>query len=148
MYKTIISTSTKQTKSLAADLLTKYPQNRIFALFGDLGSGKTTFTQGLAKALGIKNNVISPTFIIMRSYKLINPEKLSNISYFYHIDLYRIKNSNDLQELGLFELLKDPQNIFVIEWPEKIASLLPKNSISINFDYLNKNERKITIKKN
>src|SRR3990167_10943543 len=92
----------------------------VVALYGDLGSGKTTFTQGLAEGLGIKRRIISPTFIIVRNYELgIKNQELGRINL-YHIDLYRIESEEDVESLGIEEIVKDPRNVVVIEWAEKL----------------------------
>jgi len=109
---------------------------RVIALYGDLGSGKTTFVQGLARGLGIKNRIISPTFLMVRSYKL---EAMS----FYHIDLYRVENERDLEGLGIEEIINDRNNIVVIEWAEKLKEYLPKKRIDIHFFYENESKRKV-----
>ena len=109
----------------------------IVALHGDLGSGKTTFVQGIAKGLGIEKQIISPTFIIMRTYVLGD----KNI---YHIDLYRIESEKDIAGLGLVDLFQDSSNILLIEWPDKIEHLLPEKRIDIYFEYLGDDKRKIT----
>lgn len=113
---------------------------RILCLKGELGSGKTTFTQGFAKGLGIKSRLLSPTFIIVRRY--IIPDLNS---FFYHIDLYRVKNQNNLISLGLNEILLNDTNVIVIEWAEKITGLMPKNRYEINFDLIDDKKRRITI---
>lgn len=125
----------------------------VIALYGELGAGKTTFVQGLAKGLGIKKRIISPTFVIVRTYHLkIKNQKskikvtTQNLKTFYHIDLYRIKGQKDFDGLGLTEILSDKNSIVVIEWPEKIRDLLPKERISIYFEYINKSKRRITVK--
>lgn len=105
----------------------------VIALYGDLGSGKTTFVQGLAKGLGIEEKIISPTFIIVRCYRIKNHE--SGIMNFYHIDLYRVESEKDIEGLGLEEILQDSQSIIVIEWAEKLKNLLPKKRIDIKFSY-------------
>lgn len=140
MKQTIITNSYEETQKLGADFARKINSVSVLALHGDLGSGKTTFIQGLAKGLGIQNKIISPTFIIMRTYE-INPKT------FYHVDLYRIKDEKDITELGLIELMQDTQNIFAIEWPEKIEKILPKKRIDIFFEYIDENKRKIIIGK-
>lgn len=109
------------------------------ALYGDLGAGKTTFVQGLAKGLGIKRRIISPTFMIVRSYEL-------GVMGFYHIDLYRTEGNKDIETLGLEEILNDPKNIVVIEWAEKVGDLLPKKRWEIRFEYLGEDKRNITIR--
>jgi len=117
------------------------------ALYGDLGSGKTTFVQGMAKGLGIKRRIISPTFIIVRNYELgIRSQELGR-NNFYHIDLYRIQNEKDIESLGIEEIISDPQNIVAIEWAEKMAKFLPKERWDVKFEYLGEDKRKITIKK-
>ncbi|MBI4089617.1 MAG: tRNA (adenosine(37)-N6)-threonylcarbamoyltransferase complex ATPase subunit type 1 TsaE [Candidatus Levybacteria bacterium] len=130
-------------KESARNILEK---NRVIALYGDLGSGKTTFVQGLAKGLGIKKRIISPTFIIVRKYELRIKNHESRIINFYHIDLYRIENEKDVESLGIEEILNDSQNIVAIEWAEKIKKLLPKKRIDINFFYEKDDRRKIVFR--
>jgi len=134
----IITNSFSETQKLGEEFAKNLKGGGILCLFGDLGSGKTTFVQGLAKGLGIKNKIISPTFIIMRTYQL-TPNS------FYHVDLYRIENEKDVEGLGLLEIINDPQNIVVIEWPDKIENILPEKRINILFNYVDENRRKITI---
>jgi tRNA threonylcarbamoyladenosine biosynthesis protein TsaE len=145
MKQTLITNSLEETQALSADLARKIDSVSVLALYGDLGSGKTTFIQGLARGLNIEKKIISPTFIIMRTYKL--PEKVTKKKFFYHVDLYRVGNKKDIQELGLIELMQDPQNLFAIEWPEKIKDLLPQKRLDIFFEYLDENKRKITYEK-
>ncbi len=113
----------------------------VLALHGDLGAGKTTFLQGFAKGLGIEEVINSPTFVIMKKFEILN----SNFKFFYHLDLYRLENKKDIEFLDLTEIISNPDHIVAIEWPEKIADLLPKNSISINFKHLEENKRELTI---
>lgn len=160
--KTVITNDFKQTQNLGFDLGKNLNSAAIFALFGNLGSGKTTFVQGLAKGLGIKQKIISPTFIIVRKYKLSSlsdPEftegeskgkqlrslRQAQAKNFYHIDLYRIESENDLNGLGLEEILNDPKNVVAIEWPEKIEKILPEKRINLYFDYVDDNKRKIVV---
>lgn len=161
MKQTIITNSYEETQKLGSDFARKIVSvsaqinsGIVLALYGDLGSGKTTFVQGLAKSLGVKSKIISPTFIIMRSYQIILNSQFptcrrgrSILNYFYHIDLYRIQDEKDIEELGLIELLDDPQNIIAIEWPEKIEKILSKKRINIYFEYMDDNKRKITYEK-
>ena len=113
----------------------------IIALEGDLGSGKTTFIQGLTKGLQIKESVLSPTFLILKQF-LISFKGYRN---FYHIDAYRLKNPKELLELGFKDLINNPENIIVIEWADKIKKILPKNILRIKFKNLGKNKRKIVL---
>ncbi|OGZ66514.1 MAG: tRNA (adenosine(37)-N6)-threonylcarbamoyltransferase complex ATPase subunit type 1 TsaE, partial [Candidatus Staskawiczbacteria bacterium RIFCSPHIGHO2_01_FULL_41_41] len=101
----------------------------VLALSGDLGSGKTTFLQGFAKGLGIEEVVNSPTFIVMKRFKIYD----LRFKNFYHIDCYRLDNEKDVEFLHFQEIISNPKNIVAIEWPEKIAGILPQNSISITF---------------
>ena len=125
-------------------------QPSIIALYGELGSGKTTFIQGLAKGLGIKDRILSPTFVMIRQYSITNHQLLvtghqSPITNFFHVDLYRVENEKDVESLGLEEIWSDPQNIVAIEWAEKIKKILPKKRTDIHFKYANENERRIRI---
>ena len=121
-------------KYLSNEILKEILENKkaiVIGLEGDLGSGKTTFVQGIAKGLGIKGKITSPTFVIMREY-----------DFLYHIDCYRIQ-SEDLLELDFKEIIKQPGNIIVIEWAERVKKILPKDTIWMKFEYLGKDKRKI-----
>lgn len=110
------------------------------ALTGDLGSGKTTFTQGLAEGLGIEGRIISPTFILMRKY-------LAPKLNFYHIDFYRLENGleNEVKNLGIDDTWGKENNIVAIEWAEKIKDTLPAGTIWVRFENLGEEKRKILI---
>ena len=123
-------------EKIGHNLISQKIKSKIFCLYGDLGSGKTTFLQGLAKGLGIKRRVVSPTFVFMKQYGLC----------FYHVDLYRVNNVKEAKGLGLEEIFKDSKAIVAIEWAEKIKEILPKKRIDIQFNYLNHNERRIVIR--
>lgn len=140
--KTLITTSFEETQKLGFEFGQKLKGGEVVLLRGDLGSGKTTFVQGLAKGLGVEQRIISPTFIIMRSYAISNQQ--SAISNFYHIDLYRIESERDIEGLGILELMGDSENIVVIEWPEKIEHLLPDNKIDLSFEYIEEDKRKVS----
>jgi tRNA threonylcarbamoyladenosine biosynthesis protein TsaE len=124
--------------------LTTRARATILALSGDLGSGKTTFTQGFAKALGVKGRIVSPTFLIMRKYQITNKKTFKN---FYHADLYRIEKLNELTALGFKEILNDPENIVLIEWAEKAKRIIPQSAIWVYFDHKEENKRNIRVKK-
>ena len=129
-----VTKSALETQAFAKEIAKTLKNGDIVALYGDLGSGKTTFVQGLAKGLGITQRIISPTFIIMRSYD----------KNFYHVDLYRTETEKDIEGLGLPEIMEDSESIVVIEWPEKIEKLLPQHTKRMYFKYRNNNEREIT----
>lgn len=134
----IISNSDTQTKSIAAKLA-KESKSNIFALTGELGAGKTTFVQGFAKGLGIKDKIISPTFVLIRQHLIPDTKKV-----LYHVDLYRLDNTADLQNIGLQEIWSDPNNIILIEWAEKLTEL-PKGTIQISIQKKGANQRSIII---
>lgn len=115
--------------------------SKIVCLWGELGSGKTTFTQGLAKGLRITNRLLSPTFIIVRRYEI---PKTSNV--LYHMDLYRMQGNADIEGLGFTDMLTDPNALVVIEWPERLGNLLPDKRIDIRFGVLSNGDHEITIR--
>ncbi len=139
-----VTNSLEETQRIAWKLAKKLEGGDLIALYGSLGSGKTTFVQGLAKGLGIKKRIISPTFVIVRKYRVTN-YKLP-ITNFYHTDLYRIESQKDLFGLGLKEIMNNSENIIVIEWAEKMESILPKDAIKIYLEYVDEKSRKIQIK--
>lgn len=141
-----ISKSVEETQKIAMSIAEKIQSGGVLLLKGDLGSGKTTFTQGFAKGLGITRRINSPTFIIMREYRIMNYE--SRIKNFYHLDLYRTETDRDLEGLGIEEIVQNSDNIVVIEWPEKLGELMPKHAKTITFNYLNETEREIIIHEN
>jgi len=120
-----------QVKQFAADLAPLLSGGETLALIGDLGSGKTTFTQALAKALGVRHKVLSPTFIVLQEFstrkKTLNGQTLNLV----HLDLYRTKTFKDVSTLGLPQIWGQNHNITVIEWADKIKARLPKNTIYI-----------------
>lgn len=137
---------TKKTgNNLAKKVLKKRPLKRaiVLALMGCLGGGKTTFLQGFAKGLGVKEKILSPTFVLMKKFNISGNKKFKN---FYHFDCYRIKNKKELSDIGLKDILSSSENIVAIEWADKIRSLLPKDKIIIRFYFLNDKKRKIWIK--
>ena len=111
--------------------------SEIICLTGNLGSGKTTFAQGLLKGLKIKGPYTSPTFNIMKVYKT----KKHTI---YHIDSYRI-NSKDILDLGWKDFAGKKNSIVIIEWAERVTKLIPINSLWIKFEWVNDKERKINL---
>ena len=146
--------SAKQTKNLARLLSAEISKKRlktkgalVIALTGELGSGKTAFVQGFLKAAGVKSRITSPTFVIVKSYK-VKSYKVKSYKVIYHIDCYRVKKPEELLDLGAKDILSDRRNIVLIEWAEKIRRVLPKDAVWIKFEHSRKeNERKIEIRK-
>ncbi len=136
--KIITTDSLKKTQNFARDFAKNLKGGDILCLYGNLGSGKTSFVQGLAKGFGITRRIISPTFIIARRYEMGDLN-------LYHIDLYRTQTLQDLLSIGIDEILEGDNNIVVIEWAEKLLDLIPKKRIDLKFEYIDENKRKITI---
>ncbi|MDO8486121.1 MAG: tRNA (adenosine(37)-N6)-threonylcarbamoyltransferase complex ATPase subunit type 1 TsaE [Candidatus Staskawiczbacteria bacterium] len=147
MQKKVITNNASQTQKLgeklAKDILRRsIGQNAtVLGLQGDLGGGKTTFLQGFAKGLNIKEKILSPTFVLIKRFKIKN----KYFKNFYHIDCYRIKNIKDIEQLDFKNIILNPENIVAIEWPERIKNILPKSTIIIKFDFIDKNKREIVI---
>lgn len=137
----MISKSEEQTKQLAKKLVQELKGSTVLALSGDLGSGKTTFVQGIAEALGISRRVLSPTFVFLRSYGL----KDTRFTNFHHFDLYRCSTEKDCKSIGLEEILNDTDSLVVIEWPEVAKELLPENTKWLTFTKVNETQREIEI---
>jgi tRNA threonylcarbamoyladenosine biosynthesis protein TsaE len=135
-----ISKNPADTQKIAGQIANQCNTGQVICLYGNLGGGKTTFTKGFAKALGISDNIASPTFVILRQYKF------GNINVLYHFDLYRLENEKDVGNLGFTDIMEDKNGIVLIEWAEKAKSLLPQKRIDINFEYINENTRKIRVR--
>lgn len=140
MEKTITK-SPKQTKKLASDFAKKIKAGNNLALEGDLGSGKTTFIQGLAKALGVKEQITSPSFVLVKEF-----ETSKKGVKLIHIDLYRLQKLDDIIKQGLKEYFGS-KNITVVEWAKIAKDILPKNTIQIKFKHISDKKRQITIDK-
>ena len=111
----------------------------VVGLYGDLGSGKTSFTQGLAKALGIEMPVLSPTFVIEKRYDTLH----SRFKKLVHIDAYRFESPDELLKLRWGETLGALENLVLIEWPERVASVLPDTMKKIKFTFIDEHTRTI-----
>lgn len=131
--KKILSESVSKTEKIAASLATKLKGMEVIALYGDLGAGKTAFTKGLAKTLGVNpDEVHSPTFTLLNEY---------NGKYkIYHFDMYRINSIEELYSLGFFDFIEN--GIIITEWSENVDKFLPESTIKIHIEYgQNENER-------
>lgn len=141
MEQLFVSSSFEETQEIAAKLVSRIASGTTFCLYGNLAAGKTTFTQGIAKALGIPR-VVSPTFIIMRQYPVVGHD---TIKTFYHLDLYRLNSVEEIKSFDIDEIWSDPSNLLVIEWPEKFVDILPKKRIDVFLKATDDNEREIKI---
>jgi len=147
IFFTVNSSQTKKAGEILAKEALKTKHNKkalVIGLVGDLGSGKTTFLQGFARGLKIKEQVLSPTFIIMRKLSIpFSAKQKQPFKRFFHIDCYRVKKTKELLELGFKKIMEDPENIIAIEWSDKAMDILPKNAIILKFDYIEANKRRI-----
>lgn len=132
-------TSEKMLESAARKLLDSFPGQRVFAFYGKMGAGKTTFIQSVCKVLDTPDNVTSPTFAIINEYK---SKIAGNI---YHFDFYRIKDIEEAFDLG-YEDYFYSGNYCLIEWPEKIEPLLPQEYVEVNIEVLKNGSRHISAK--
>ena len=137
--KSFITTSSAQTKKLGQMLAKELHGGEIICLSGDLGSGKTTFTQGILKGLRVKGPFTSPTFNIIKAYKI----KSYSV---YHVDAYRI-NSKDLIDLGWKDFAGKPNALVIIEWAERVKKIIPASALWINFEWISDKERRLIIGK-
>ncbi len=131
--------SIKTLDGVAEKLISGFPGQRIFAFYGKMGAGKTTFIQAVCKAIGTDDNVTSPTFALVNEYKTKNGESI------YHFDFYRIKDLEEAFDLGYEDYFYSGKYC-LIEWPEKIESLLPQDYVEVKIEVLENEEREITAK--
>lgn len=124
----------------------------VVAMYGDLGSGKTTFVKSVAKAFGLEKTVTSPTFVIEKIYPVRTNGRnrpasngTGQFENLIHIDAYRLKSGEELKRLGWEEISKNPRNIIFIEWPENVSDIIPDNAEKIEFKFISENEREISI---
>ncbi len=153
----MISKSLEETQKIAADFVEKLRSKgnsiskgslegtfwgaTVVGLYGNLGAGKTAFTQCVARMLGVEEKVLSPTFVIMKIYEL----REKKFQHLIHIDAYRMDSADELAALGWQEIISDPKNLILIEWPERVSAIIPKH-IKVNFEAVDsENSRKIEV---
>lgn len=145
--RAVYTKSAIETQKIARELAEDVKKIRsdnavVIALRGELGAGKTTFVQGFLQNFGIKEHVLSPTFVVMKMYA---GEK--GARHLVHIDCYRLDSPQEILHLGFENLLRDRDAVILIEWAEKIKTLLPEDAIWIDFEYGEKpEERSMKIK--
>jgi len=133
----MVSHSAEETIEYAKKIGSLLHCGDIIAYKGGMGAGKTTFTRGLAQGMGLADEVISPTFALVNEYR--------GKTTLYHFDMYRIENADDLETTGFYDYPLD-ESVFAIEWSENIEKILPVSAIIIEIEYIDENERKITVK--
>ncbi|MBE5744247.1 MAG: tRNA (adenosine(37)-N6)-threonylcarbamoyltransferase complex ATPase subunit type 1 TsaE [Clostridiales bacterium] len=129
-----VSNSFNETIKLGEDYAKTLNKGDVILLDGDLGAGKTAFTKGIAKGLGINNEILSPTYAYMNDYNGV----------LYHYDCYRLTSGEDAEALGLTDYFYQ-DGICVIEWSENIKSVLPKNVKRVTIEKISENKRKIIL---
>jgi tRNA threonylcarbamoyladenosine biosynthesis protein TsaE len=139
----IITKGAGQTRVIGRKLANKIRPGEIIALIGDLGAGKTTFLQGLGRGLGIKNKILSPSFLQLKPY----PVKKGGVKYLFHFDFYRLSSPSELATKGLTEYWQIKNGVVVIEWADRIKKWLPRRTKYIYFTFLDKDKRLLIFKK-
>lgn len=146
---TVNPSQTKKIGGILAEEILKKPLTAdkalIIGLEGDLGGGKTTFLQGFARGLGIKKKITSPTFVILKRFKIQPSGRQANFRNFYHLDCYRIEKPEEILNLGFKEIIFNSRNIVAVEWVDKIQRILPENVIILKFDFVSEKTRRIAI---
>lgn len=146
-FMTQTSKSLEETSQIAQEFLNNLRSGvhaTTIALQGELGTGKTTFAQEVGKILGVKENMHSPTFVIMKIYE-IDWRGFRNL---IHIDAYRLEKDSELLHLGWEEITKEPENLILIEWPENVSGIIPDSAKKISFTFVDENTREINVQEN
>ena len=136
----LLSRSEEETEKFAAKLAARLVPGQAVLLRGDLGAGKTVFSRGFARGLGCEDTLSSPTYTIVQEYSLPGGIRL------YHMDLYRIADAGSALGFGVDEFLDDPKAYKLIEWPERIESLLPEGCVTVEITHLGDEERLLRVR--
>lgn len=137
--KSFISHSEEETEKFAFELAGSLKPGDMVLLRGDLGAGKTVFSRGFARGVGCEDTLSSPTYTIVQEYNLPGKIRL------YHLDLYRIADANSALNFGVDEFLDDPRAYKLVEWPERIETLLPDTAVTVRLRHLGESERELTV---
>lgn len=139
MEKVLITESPEETMDVATDLGRGLKEGDVVALVGELGTGKTTFVKGLARGFWIPEEVLSPSFLLARTYR--------GKRVLHHLDLYRIRSEEELLEVGLTDLLPPEEGVTVVEWADRFPRLIPPSAMWVILEHLGEKKRKITIRR-
>ncbi|MCS7240569.1 MAG: tRNA (adenosine(37)-N6)-threonylcarbamoyltransferase complex ATPase subunit type 1 TsaE [Candidatus Bipolaricaulota bacterium] len=139
MEKIVISEGPEETMALAMDLARRLGEGEVVALVGELGTGKTTFVKGLARSFFIPEEILSPSFLLARTYR--------GQRILHHIDLYRVRTIEELEEVGLTALLPPEEGVTAVEWADRLPRAIPKNAVWVYFEHAGGDRRKITIRR-
>ncbi|MBR7105101.1 MAG: tRNA (adenosine(37)-N6)-threonylcarbamoyltransferase complex ATPase subunit type 1 TsaE [Lentisphaeria bacterium] len=137
--KIIVTRSEEETEKAGFELAASLAPGSSVLLRGNLGAGKTVFSRGFARGLGITEPVSSPTYTIVQEYDLPAGGRL------YHLDLYRISDVHAGLAFGVDEFLDDPKGYALIEWPDRISGILPPDAIAVEIEHLSESERRISV---
>lgn len=138
-----LSKSPKETSKIANSFLNTLKSTSratVVALQGDLGAGKTAFAQEVGKILGVTENMHSPTFVIEKIYEI----DFKHFKRLIHVDAYRLEKESELLHLGWEDLIKEPENLVLIEWPENVAGIIPDSAKRISFKFIDNKTREIS----
>lgn len=142
--KSVLTHSLEETQKLAHDWLISLSKSEneaiVVGLYGNLGAGKTAFTQAVARELGIIEPTTSPTFVIEKLYETKN----QIFKRLIHIDAYRLESGRELQTLDFESLVENSNNLILIEWPENVKEILPENHIKIYCEFIDETTRKFS----
>ncbi len=141
--KKYLTNNSLETENLGTAFAKTLKSRDAVLLYGALGAGKTTFIQGVGKGLGIKDRILSPTFVLIRSHAV----NIRNIKSLNHVDLYRIEGQAGIKSLGLEEVVDEDGGVTLIEWADRISNFKSKKGYKIVFEYLDENKREIRIEK-
>lgn len=139
MSEILISNNQVKTIEIGEKLAGKLEPADLICLYGQLGAGKTVLAKGIAKGLGIEEEIVSPSYTLLKEYQISKKLKLA------HFDFYRIDDNLSQPPADLSDYLGDRQYIVVIEWPERVEDFLPDKRINIYLEYINENRRKVVI---
>lgn len=139
MERIVITTSPEETMALAMELGPRLKDGEVVALVGDLGTGKTTFVKGLARSFFVPEEVLSPSFLLSRTYR--------GRRVLHHLDLYRLRTEEEIREAGLHEYLPPEEGVTVVEWADRFPHVIPKGAVWVFFEHAGENRRKITLRR-
>ena len=137
--KTVYSRSEEETEKIASEIAAALSPGDTVLLRGNLGAWKTVFSRGFARGLGCEDTLSSPTYTIVQEYQLPSGARL------YHMDLYRIADAASALGFGVDEFIDDPKAYKLIEWPERIESLLPEKCLTVEITHKGDEERSLRI---
>lgn len=137
------SQNPQQTQQIAEQLLREGLKSNVIGLIGELGTGKTTFVQGVAQQLGILSPVTSPTFLILKTYMIPHHPHYNQL---VHVDLYRIQQWEEIASIGIEDLWSSRENLILVEWADRIQAHLPSHTQLLIFESLSRHERLLRFK--